>query len=385
MGTRLKQLPLLAVSLLVAAVLVVRLLTKGLSLPGVIALVIAVTWFGFEFVRWLLAGRPEKEIHTSPSGALPQNEDDVTGLGGGESDLVSLVYFLSEPRTADEASIRACVSDTLGIEFDTTNPESDHFVMQFSPPEISDKKGEIQHFMVRIPDGLFAVLVSSRPYIENPADFARESIRDKRLRNAVEKHEAWLSVDLMDATSDPVERATAYHIIGKILASLAGPDCLALYSPELQRCNEFDLSLLEDLANDNPLGVFDEPTFEPIIEISDDNPKMAAAVAQARRRWPEFVEAFVERGDPDDDRYIVKAEFREGSNCEYMWVSVRSIDEDEIRGILMNDPHELLDTHRGASVSIRFERLNDWLFPGTDGDHKGGFTLDVLAEGDADD
>lgn len=382
MGKRSKQFPILAVSLLVAAILLVRLFTSGLSWPGVVALVLAFLWFGFEFVRWLMAGSG-KEPAKPNRREKPDPDDGVETFDGlGDEDIVSLVYFLTDPRSADEAMIRSCVASALGVAFDPSDPDSDHFVMRFTPPVPEKDATAIEHYMVRIPDGLFAVLLSSRPYIEDPASFARDSIRDKRLRNAVENHKAWLSVDLMDSTDDPDTRREAYRVIGRILATLAGPDCLAVYSPELQRCNEFDLSLLDVLSSDDPLEVFDEPTFEPIIEISDDNPKMAAAVAEAKSRWPEFVDAFAEREDLDDDRYIVKAEFREGSNCEYMWISVRRITQTSIDGILMNDPHELIDTHRGAEVSVGFDRLNDWLFPGPAGEHVGGFTLDVLAEGD---
>jgi uncharacterized protein YegJ (DUF2314 family) len=191
-----------------------------------------------------------------------------------------------------------------------------------------------------------------------------------------------MSVDLMDDPSSSDDRAEAYYTIAQILSALAGPDCLAIYCPELQRCNEFDLSLIDSLSSPNPLALFEEPTFEPIIEISDKNPRMAAAVTEAIKRWPEFVEAFQNREDPTDESYIIKAEFREGRNCEYMWVSVEEITESAIHGTLMNDPHELLDFHRGARVGIEFDRLNDWIYSGEGGSHEGGFTLDVLAEGD---
>jgi uncharacterized protein YegJ (DUF2314 family) len=161
---------------------------------------------------------------------------------------------------------------------------------------------------------------------------------------------------------------------------MAGPDCLAIYCPELQRCNEFDPGLIEDLSGPDPLDLFEEPTFEPVIEISDNNPRMAAAVREAVSRWPEFVAAF--QGSPlaDRDRYIVKAEFREGKKAEYMWVSVEEIASDGVSGILMNDPHELLEVHRGARVRFTLDRLNDWIYPGRGGSHVGGFTLDVLAD-----
>lgn len=378
MRPQLKQFPILSTAILIA--LLLRLIMSGLSWVGMVALVLAVIWTGFEFVRWLNPDAPLPEFpgKARQKNDLPPPRDET------EDELISLVYFLSEPRKAEENTIRRCVEGALGIKFETANPESDSFVMQFTPPASTrPADDEILHFMIRIPEGTFAVLVSDQPYIDEPEYFAKNSIRDKRLRNAVESHRAWMSVDLMDepgSRNEDPERA--YAVIGKILSYLAGPDCLAIYCPQLQRCNEFDLSLIEILAGDSPLDLFDEPTFEPIIEISDKNPKMAAAVAKAKKRWPEFIEAFHRRSPSESDRYIVKAEFREGGNCEYMWVQVETIREQEVEGILMNDPHELLDVHRGARVVFALDRLNDWIFPSPDGSHVGGFTLDVLAEGD---
>lgn len=375
MGSRLKHFPFLIIALLLSAILVLRLFLSGLTWYGVAALVVSVLWLGFEVVRFLLPGPEERNSKfqfSTEEPDFPEKNDD----------LISLVYFLSESRVPDESMIRTCVANALDIKFDVSNPDSEHFVMQFSPPEVGRGEADIQHFMIRTPLGLFAVLVSGNPYIDNPKAFASQSIRDKRLRNAVEGHQAWISVDLMDGAETPEASNEAYRVIGKILATLAGPDCLAIYCPELQRCNEFDLSLIDILTGSNPLAIFEEPTFEPIIEISDNNPKMAEAVKEAVKRWPEFLEAFEKRADPLDENYIVKAEFREGNNCEYMWVSVEEITDKEIRGTLMNDPHELLDLHRGSRVHLTFDRLNDWIYPEKDGSHAGGFTLDVLAEGD---
>ncbi|HRQ89774.1 MAG TPA: hypothetical protein PLA50_13320, partial [Bacteroidia bacterium] len=203
-----------------------QLALYGLGPWGVLALVVALLWFGFELVRWLLPViRPE-----APTSAAPDLIGDAP-----HSAPVSLVYFLSEPRQADEAAIRSCVSSALGIRFHTGVADPDSYVTRFSPAP-SEAGAGIQHFMVRMPAGLFAVLVSDRPFIENPEEFAKRSIRDKRLRNAVSRHVAWVSVDLMDGA----ESDDAYRTIGKILAAMAGPDCLAVYSPQLQRCNEFD-------------------------------------------------------------------------------------------------------------------------------------------------
>ena len=107
---------------------------------------------------------------------------------------------------------------------------------------------------------------------------------------------------------------------------------------------------------------------------------MAAAVKEAVTRWPEFVSAFRSASNEVRERFIVKAEFREGKKSEYMWVAVGEITPESVSGILMNDPHELFDYHRGASVSFKLDRLNDWIYPDRNGSHIGGFTLDVLAD-----
>ena len=130
----------------------------------------------------------------------------------------------------------------------------------------------------------------------------------------------------------------------------------------------------------DPLSIFDEPTFEPVIEVSDNDPRMAAAEKTARERWPEFVEAFQKKKESDSEKFIVKAEFTEGTRSEFMWVTVIKIEDHSIHGILTNDPHELVDVFRGAKVEIPLERLNDWIYPGGDGTPMGGFTLDILSE-----
>jgi uncharacterized protein YegJ (DUF2314 family) len=371
MPSKLRSFPYLSSAIL--AGLVLRLALGGLSAWGVAALALATIWFAFELVRWLL-----------PSAASKRGRGRAPGLrNGGSPDedepLVSLVYFLAEAREVDEQSIRNCVASALGIRFRNGDPEAESFVAPFSPPDRRERELHIRHFMVKVPDGLFAVLVSDRPYIENPGEFARDSIRDKRLRTAVERHVAWISVDWMDEGRDLEGSRRAYATIGRILASMGGPDCLAVYCPELQRCNEFDPGLLDALAGGSPLRLFDEPTFEPVIEIADNDPRMKAAVREAVSRWPEFVAAFEASLPPERERFIVKAEFREGRKSEYMWVSVREIDDRGVSGVLMNDPHELIEVHRGAIVSFPLTRLSDWIYPEGDS-HVGGFTLDVLAE-----
>lgn len=351
---------------LITALILFRLFSVGLSTFGIAALAMTVLWLGVSLIHWLVTRR-ERPI---PADNEPEDEEEI---------LISLVYLLEEPREATEETVRRCVSSAMEMDLKTDDPDATEFVLSATAPGLGPRN-QIRQFIVKIPQGIFGVIVSAEPYIENPRRYAYESIRDKRLRTAIENHGAWISVDRMGDPPVGAEKAESYAVIGKILASMAGPDCLALYCPELQRCNEFDPALIDELAAGDPLGVFSEPTFEPVIEISEDDPRMLRAVEEAIHRWPDFVDAFTTRTDPDDERYIVKAEFSEKKRSEFMWVSVTRIEADQVTGILMNDPHELVGVHRGQSVEIRIDQLNDWLFPLPDGDVAGGFTLKVLAD-----
>ena len=353
------------VPLAVTVFMLVRLFAfGGLSWLGITILCVAALWFCVDSTRWLFGWKYESR-EKDPSRQVLREEPES---------LVSLVFFLEDPREVNEENLRTCVSHAFDLDLDEAGSDAEFFVLQYSPP--TDRVTPIENFMIRIPQGVYSVMLSSRPYIANPGRFAKESIRDKRLRTAVERHRAWISVDLMD---DEVESPEdAYAVIGKLLAAIAGPDCLAIYCPEIQRCNEFEPSLIETLQSGDPLRIFDEPTFEPVIEIPDDDPRMAAAEKTARARWPEFVEAFANRRESDVEKFIVKAEFTEGSQSEFMWVTVTEVDGDSIRGILTNDPHELVEVFRGAEVEFSLARLNDWIYPGSDGVPVGGFTLDIL-------
>ena len=299
--------------------------------------------------------------------------------------LVSLVLLLSEARQPTVESISRCVSTALNIELDPDDQHATQFVIRMpAPGEKSHAKGAIERFMIKVDVGVFAVLSSSQPYMTNRHAAARRDIRDKRLRTAIEEHTAWISVDLMGEPGSAEEKQDAYRSIALMLAAMSGPDCVAICCPERQLCNEFDPGLIELLRSDDPLNLFDDPTFAPVIEVANDDPKLKAAVEEAQRRWSEFVRAR-RSADDDDTRYLAKAEFSNGENSEFMWVQVTFADEHKIEGLLVNEPHELDHVHCGQAVTVDIADLNDWIFPGDDGNMVGGFTLDIIAGGENDD
>jgi uncharacterized protein YegJ (DUF2314 family) len=153
---------------------------------------------------------------------------------------------------------------------------------------------------------------------------------------------------------------------------------LAIFCPELQRCNEYDDSLREKLQSDDPLTLFEEPTYAPIVEVDGEDPRMVAAVKEARERWPEFVAAF-EKKDNLQNPFLIKAEFQQDDCSEYMWVSVINIERNTIHGVLENTPGKLTNVKEGQTVRVDLSSLNDWLYIKYE-EGVGGFTMKAMKE-----
>jgi len=307
-----------------------------------------------------------------------QRRQAATASGDEDDDhpLRSLVFLLEEPRTIEPGAWVGQLGAALGAELNAHGDESTEFLLPMPHPNIPPEDGDC--FMLKIPEGVFWVFNIRKPYMDNPEEFA-ESIPDRRLREAVAQHQAWISVDLLQ-WSGPDDRTGAYAVIGKALAALAGPDVLAINAPELGRCNEFDPGLIEQLAGGDPLAIFEHPTHAPIFNIGSSDPEMVAATQTARRRWPEFAALFSQRDPASEAPFIVKAPFGSPGEEEFMWVEVEAIEDDFIRGKLANQPHRILDLHEGHEVTVPVGAITDWLCASPDGKPLGGWTQMVLSK-----
>jgi len=279
--------------------------------------------------------------------------------------LVSLVLLLREPRELDAEVLGRSATKALGIELSSRDPDASDFVV-----------GESPHFIVKAGRCVYGVLNVAEPYVAGHEEFAHEQITELRLREAFKRHRAWLAVDLVHK-DETVGLDEVYRQIGKLLAELADDDCLAVYAPQTQQLRVLDAELLAQLRGADPLQAVAELAGPPVTEVAEDDPRMKAATADARRRWPEFVAAFNARrpGQP----FGVKAPFSEGEHTEFIWVDVTAIEGDVIRGTLGNDPVHLKQVKLGDTVEVGLADLNDWAYVDGDEAH-GGFTLKVLAE-----
>ena len=297
-----------------------------------------------------------------------------------DTPLKALVFLLDEPRTIDDDGpwIKQ-IGEALGRNFSFNDEEEGgelEFIMPMPHPGITEGTG--QCFMLKLKEGMFWILNFRKPYMPDPEKFS-QAIVDMRLRTAVAEHKAWLSVDLVTPCVENLSDEVIYDLIGKTLSALVGPDVRAIYSPEHERCNEFDPSLIPMLAGGKPLEIFADATFAPVVRIEDADEQMEAAKDEARRRWPEFVNLFNKREPEGEAPFIVKAPFTDKDHTEFMWVVVQGIEDMLVTGELANTPHQLVGFHEGQTVVIPSDSIVDWLCLDEHGQPIGGWTNKVLA------
>ena len=261
----------------------------------------------------------------------------------------SLVLWLRDPLYLDASILGDIAARAYGVPFNA-GEECECFVV-----------GKGMHYVMRVQDAFFLINYWEAPYFNDP-EAAAESLRELRRATAVREHRAWLSVDFMHAGGE-LSEPKIYDAIGRLLAeiSVSAPELLAVFHPATGRIAPWDSELREKLAGGEPLAVFTEPVNVPVIQVESSSPALAAAVAEARRRWPEFLAAY--EAATDKERFSVKAPVTEGGNTEFIWIKVKAIAGDQIHGFLANDPVALGDLRLGAFVTVDVGELNDWVCP----------------------
>lgn len=269
-------------------------------------------------------------------------------------DPVALVLLQSEPRVLTRGHVAQAVSRAMGAPFSEEAVTEEHFC----------------YHRLHVDGFELTVASSPEPYIPKE----RDPSRDLRLADAISRHEAAILVDCWDAPEGR-ERTEATGLMGKIVAELSDETTLAVYCFHTQRLNVMDEKLLTMLRDGEAMEAMSGMTFDPIAGIASDDEAMEAAMAEARRRWPEFVAAF--GGRASEDGCIVKGRFGEGDRVEHMWLTAEAADAAGVSGVLQSDPFGLPRPRKGDSVRVELEDISDWVFA-TDNGILGNFTAPIV-------
>ncbi|HEX2853404.1 MAG TPA: DUF2314 domain-containing protein [Opitutaceae bacterium] len=291
-------------------------------------------------------------------------------LAAAEAPMVSLVLLLKQPRYLEARVLAEILRSAWGISFSTGGGDGDKRGSE--EPFIV---GETPIFLVQTGTTLFIVHNHERSYFDDVDEVAK-GVPELRLRSIVQEHRAWLSVDAM-GVEGAAETAAAYAKISRALAEFADDSVLGLLQPANNRLTPWESELEARLRRGENLDELFAATQAPVVQIMDDDPRMLAAVAEARQRWPEFVAALQAR--KPGGNYAVKAPVTREDHTEFIWIEVVGLEPEYIHGTLANDPVNLGGLKFGDRVEVPLAELNDWIYQHAEGEEpRGLFTVRIL-------
>jgi uncharacterized protein YegJ (DUF2314 family) len=275
---------------------------------------------------------------------------------GDDRAAISLVLLLSEPRFLDANRLSNLARQAWG-------------------DMVRSVEGQSPLLTIHATVGTFIIQNVDSPYFDQPQKVAAE-MRELRLRKVVAEHRAWLSVEFAES-NQAAERSKIYQLIGRLIAELCDSDCLAVLAPATGAINVYDDEIREGLCHKDPAELLGNFIHAQVVTISPADPRMRQAVAEARKRFGEFVAAFERRSA--DQLFSIRAPFGDGRHTEFMWVGVTAIENDMIYGKLGNEPLHVRGMTAGETVKVRVGDMNDWMF--TEGKAmRGGFTIEAIRQ-----
>ncbi len=287
--------------------------------------------------------------------------------------IISLVHLRRQPRYLEPQVLANALSEAWGLKIiggEGDADEADGFVAGDNP---------LYFVMVKKPTfAMFMVHNRDIAYFDDPEEVASH-MPNLRFAEIIRDHSAWLAVDLMQVSDVKIDQDEAYRLIGKAVAMLADDDVMAILCPQHHFFNLWSPELEKMLCGDSPLDALKEEIKAPVIGVPDGD-TIENAIAEARRRWPEFVTIFKKR-ETADERFIVKAPFTgDDGQVEHMWLQVFGLEPEYVHGHLVNHPMHTTKLQRGSQVEVAVAELSDWVCPDDEGNPMGNFTQQAISQ-----
>jgi uncharacterized protein YegJ (DUF2314 family) len=266
-----------------------------------------------------------------------------------KSEIVAIILLQAMPRLMDRASIESTLK-SAGIN------------IALKEEQISYLRGAIDGFELTIAS-------IPMPYVE----LKRARFAEQRLSDACASHVAFTTIDAWKST-DGRPRTDARPIMAKIAAALTDEYVVAYYDWTSKRLFLPDSEIVS-LLTEGKIEEAIEQVGDVVFTIASEDEQIEEAIAEAQRRWPEFVEAFGRRSA--DDIFTAKASFTHGDAVEHLWMEVSNCDLNNVTGRIANKPYNIPRPNKDDVVIVPAENVSDWLMSGPDGPI-GGFVERIL-------
>jgi len=120
------------------------------------------------------------------------------------------------------------------------------------------------------------------------------------------------------------------------------------------------------------------PAGDGIVFFDENDAAMAAAIAEARRTYPQFLTALDIAPPLRQADYMVKVALATPDGGEeHIWVDNLRVDGDRMFGTLANEPGNLPGMRRGSPIEIDHALVSDWSIDGSEGMY-GNYTTRVM-------
>lgn len=117
----------------------------------------------------------------------------------------------------------------------------------------------------------------------------------------------------------------------------------------------------------------------PVVEYSDVDSRMNAAVSRARDTLPVFWARMTSPARDGSEALKVMFPIDGGEGAEHLWVDNLRMQGDEVIGDLQNQPGWIAALSKGDTVVVERDDISDWIYE-SNGRLWGGFTLRVMVD-----
>ena len=278
----------------------------------------------------------------------------------------SIVVFEEKPRTLAATDLAARLTEATGREFRVVDTSDD---LAEDRVWVDGRTGRVRIDGV---DVRFEFLERSRV---DPEEAAR-SVRETRTAHCFRIHRSMLDLRLSERSADAADAARRLRILTQVTATVLDDANSLLVSFSSTR----QIFVVGDetraaLRQPDPIAAMREAEQPPVFGIADDDPEMLAAVAEARKRWPEFLAAWKKRGARE--AFHVKFAADDGEHVEHLWLTVESLDDERVSGRIGNAPVALKGFELNSEHALPVGEVEDWIHANAEG-MSGGFSVAVL-------
>lgn len=273
-------------------------------------------------------------------------------------EIVAVVFLLETPRLLVAGAVEQLLRQAGVISEAHSSPV-------FQEEKISYLRATIDGFEITVASSPQKYMGLSRP---------RPGL-EARLADGMSRHEGFVTIDCWKAPEGK-SRRDARPLMARIAAALTDDSVFLYYDWTTRRMCLNDPEILELLASGN-LDEAIQDIGDVVVNLDYSDKKTTEAVEEAKRRWPEFVEAFAKRGE---EPFLAKVRFEHGENVEHMWVEVTACDLESVTGVVANRPFKIPKPKEGDIVTASIDDLSDWMMLLEDGP-AGGFVEQILRNG----